>query len=112
EAQQRARELRREPDERLDGEREARGRRVDDAGPVAVDGGVQLQRARREEGVAATGAVADHTDLAGGAGQPAQVAGGTVDVADELLVADAALRAHERRRVVRARSGRLPRVQV
>ena len=62
--------------------------------------------------MATTRAVPDHADLAGGAGQPAQVARGAVDVADELLVGIAALRAHERRGVVRARAGRLARVQV
>src|SRR5919107_6312632 len=58
-SQERAGQVEGAVDERLHLQREALRRRPDDARAVAVDGGVQRQAGRGEEGLPAAGAVAD-----------------------------------------------------
>jgi hypothetical protein len=90
------------------------GRGLDDEAAVAVDGRLQRQADRGEEGLPAARAVADHADLAVGVGQPAQVCRRARHLADNPLVRDGdrAGRPRRRHRVIRGGPRRFPVVQV
>src|ERR1022692_4012648 len=101
-----------EPDDRLHFQRHSVGRRIDNEGPVTIDGRVKLEAAGSEERLAPAGAVADDADLSVRVRQAAQVGGSAADIADEALVRDAALGPRRGRGIVRAGAGRVPVVEV
>ena len=84
----------------------------DDEGAVAVHRGVEREAARRQEGLAATRAVADRGDAAVRGLVGLEMADAALDVADESLVGHSSERPDDGGGVVRGGTGRLPAVEV